>query len=43
MYSTAAAKNLTCKATVVGVLLNDADIDAGIWEVYISYIQHAYT
>ena len=40
MLSTSATKNLTCTATVVGVNLNDADIDAGGWDVYISYVQH---
>jgi hypothetical protein len=41
MYSTSASKNLTCKATVVGVTLDDADIDAGGWDVFITWIQHA--
>ena len=43
MYSSTAATNLTATATVVAVTLDDADIDAGQWEVYISYIQHAYS
>jgi hypothetical protein len=41
MYSTSASKNLTCTATVVGVNLNDADIDAGGWDIYITYVQYA--
>jgi hypothetical protein len=41
MFSVSASKNLTCTATVVGVTLDDADIDAGGWDVYITWIQHA--
>ena len=43
MYSSTAAVNLTATATVVAVTLDDVNIDAGQWEVYISYIQHAYS
>ena len=43
MYSTEGITHLTCTATIVGTTLDDADIDAGQWEVYVTYTQHAFT
>jgi len=43
MYSVSASKNLTCKTTIAGaggIQLDDAGINAGGWDVYITYIQH---
>lgn len=39
LISSTASCNLTCTATVVGVTLNDAGIDAGGWTFYVHYIQ----
>lgn len=40
MLSVSATTHVTATATIVGVDLDDAGIVAGIWDVYITYIQH---
>jgi len=38
--SASATSNLTCRAVIVGTVLNDTDINAGAWDVYVTYVQH---
>lgn len=40
MVDASASSNLTCRATIVGTVLSDTDINAGAWDVYITYVQH---
>ena len=43
MYSATASTNFTCTATIVGENLDDVNINAGDWEVYVTYVQHTHS